>query len=500
MQTSPIKKVIIVGGGTAGWITAAMLGKYLGRVVEIELIESDSIGTVGVGEATIPQILRMNQLLGINEADMMAACGATFKLGIEFNNWGHVGESYLHAFGYSGVHFNALQFHHYWLRAKAEGLSSNFWDYSPNTICAHQNKFKHITEGQNGLSGLLYAYHFDAGLYAQYLRRFAEKLGVKRTEGKIVDVNLDPDSGHIASVKMEGRDTIDGELFIDCSGFRGLLIQKALGVKYQDWSQWLPCNRAVTVACDRVEPLLPYTKATAHGAGWQWRIPLQHRLGNGHVYCSDYMDAEAAETILVNNLDGETIGNPKHIKFTTGRVEKFWHKNCVAIGLSGGFMEPLESTSIHLIQNHAGKLIDLFPQWPVSAAIIDEYNRQTVGEYDLIRDFLILHYKQTNREDTPFWAYCKNMDVPDTLKDKIELFRQSAKLRSDKEDLFAESSWVQVLMGQGLIPENYHSRANAMSSEQLEQFLGRIRSMIDAQMGTIPSQSEYIARYCPAQL
>jgi len=497
MSKGRIENVIIVGGGTAGWITAAMLSKYLGQVTQITLIESDAIGTVGVGEATIPQIQRLNNLLGLNEAEVMKASGATFKLGIEFSNWGKIGERYMHAFGYSGMHLNALQFHNYWLRSQTDGSLSDFWDYSPNLQACNAAKFKHSPQGKNGLSGLIYAYHFDAGLYAQYLRKYSQTMGTRRIEGKIVDVEQHLETGDITGLKLESGDLVSGDLFVDCSGFRALITEGVFETPYHDWRKWLPCDRAVAVGCNRTEPLLPYTKAIAHQAGWQWRIPLQHRLGNGHVFASQFMEPAEAEDILLNNLDGGVIGTAKHLSFKTGRRDKFWVKNCVAIGLSSGFLEPLESTSIHLVQTHAGKLIEQFPSLPIQDVARDEYNRQCAEEFDLIRDFLILHYKQTERDDSEFWRYCKNMDIPDTLATKMELFRQTAKLRHDPEDLFAESSWVQVMLGQGLTPLSYHTRANALTAHQTQQFFERIKSMISADLSSTLDHAKYIERYCP---
>lgn len=499
MQRQPIQNVVIVGGGTAGWITASMLVKFLGPVLNIRLVESDKIGRVGVGEATIPSIQRLNRLFNLQESEMMKACGATIKLGIEFNNWGHVGESYLHGFGYSGVNLNALQFHHYWLKAKADGFETDFWDFSPNLQATKANKFAHGVTGKNGLSDLIYAYHFDAYLYAQYLRKFCENLGVERTEGIVTDVNLHTESGNINSVTMDSGEVIDGDFFVDCTGFRSVLLGETLGVDYVDWSKWLPCNRAVACGSSRIEPLPPYTKATAHDAGWQWTIPLQHRNGEGHVYCSDFMDAGEAEQILRDNVAGEFIGPANHIKFTTGHRRQFWHKNCVGIGLSVGFLEPLESTSIHLIQRHAGKLVDLFPMLPIQKESRDEYNRQAMLEFELIRDFLVLHYHRTDREDTEFWRYCKHMDIPDTLQVKMDLFNSTAKLRRDQEDVFAESSWAQVFIGQGLIPDSYHSRANAMDRKQLEYFFTQMREMIDTTIKQVPSHADFIEKYCPME-
>ncbi len=501
MQNSKLTKILIVGGGTAGWIAAAALAKFVGSVVDIELVESDQIGTVGVGEATIPQIIRLNGLLGLDEAAMMRASGATFKLGIEFSDWGHKGERYLHTFGYPGINFNHLDFHHYWLRQRMTLSSETLWDYSLHHHAAYQHRFERIDRpSKSGLTPLAYAYHFDAGLYARFLRNFAESRGVKRTEGRIVDVNLDPNSGFITNVRLESGALIDADFFIDCSGFRGLLIGQALGVAYQDWSHWLPCNRAVAVASAATTPLLPYTKAMARPAGWQWRIPLQHRTGNGHVFSSDFMRPEDAESLLMQHLDSPALAEPKHLKFTTGRRAQFWHKNCLALGLASGFMEPLESTSIHLIQANISKLLELFPHQGFPASIIDEYNRQTEAEFDLIRDFLILHYHRTDRDDTEFWRYCQHMDIPDTLKAKMELFEQTGLIQKAPADLFGESSWAQVMLGQGLMPKSYHRRADALSDGQMAEFLANIRTIIDKTTAKMRSHQSFIDAYCPADL
>ncbi len=500
MSDFRIKEIVIVGGGTAGWIAASVLSKFLGEHTSIKLIESDQIGTVGVGEATIPQILRLNGMLGLSEAEFMRATNATIKLGIEFNNWGHVGESYLHTFGSPGIDLSHVYFHHYWLRSALGGQKSSLWDYSLHHRAAYQNRFNHLPRvGQTQMGGLSYAYHFDSTLYGQYLRRFAETQGVKRIEGKVVDVNLHTDTGNIISVTMENGDSVEGDFFIDCTGFRGLLIGEALGVKYLDWSKWLPCNRAVAVACERSDPLLPYTKSTAHEAGWQWRIPLQHRTGNGHVFCSDFVEPDQATDTLVQNLDASIMGEPRLLKFTTGRREKFWHKNCVAFGLSGGFLEPLESTSIHLIQSNVSKLMELFPTQEFSDTNVSEYNRQVQAEFDLIKDFLILHYNRTDREDTEFWRYCKNMEVPADLKSKTDMFEATGLVHKDHHDLFGESSWVQVMHGQGLMPRAYHAMADRLSDEQLTEFLTNVKKIVRQAVDTLPVHSEFISSYCPAQ-
>jgi len=501
MEIEQIEDIVIVGGGTAGWIAAASMAKLLGNSVKIRLIESDAIGTVGVGEATIPQIRRLNAILGIDEREFLRETQATFKLGIEFNNWGGKGESYFHSFGDAGINLSNLLFHQYWLRSVQEGEATSLWDYSLHHAAAYQNKFKPLDRiGNSAMTGLSYAYHFDAGRYARFLRKTAENLGVIRREGKVVRVNLDQENGHIKDVALESGEKIPGDLFIDCSGFRALLIGKALKVKYQDWSNWLPCNRAVAVGCEKTDPLRPYTKATAHEAGWQWRIPLQSRSGNGHVFCDTFIDSDAATETLLKNLDGKPTSDPKVLTFCTGRRENFWDKNCVSLGLASGFLEPLESTSIHLIQSNVSALIELFPSKNFGQANIDEYNRRASKEYDLVRDFLILHYHQTNREDSEFWRYCRNMSVPDSLQAKMDLFVENGYLFKDSDDLFRESSWVQVMIGQGLVPKGHHIMADRITDLQLADFLKNVRAIIDKTIVNLPLHEAFLSAYTQSDL
>ncbi len=501
MQSQHIERVVIVGGGTAGWIAAASMARLLGPSVKITLIESEAIGTVGVGEATIPQIRRLNGVLGLDENEFVRETRGTFKLGIEFNNWGHIGERYLHTFGDAGINLASLHFHHYWLRSRAEGQAASLWDYSLHHKAAYANMFGRLDRvGNTSMTGLAYAFHFDAGLYARYLRKHAEANGVTRIEGKVVDVALEPETGHINHVTLESGQVVAGDLFVDCSGFRGLLIGQALGVGYQDWSKWLPCDGAVAVGCESTQPLLPYTKATAHDAGWQWRIPLQHRTGNGHVFCEQFTSEDKATETLLANLDGAPMGEPKRLRFTTGRREKFWHKNCVSLGLASGFLEPLESTSIHLIQSNVSKLIELFPDKTFDAPNEHEYNRQVSHEYELIRDFLILHYHRTDREDSEFWRYCKHMSVPESLTEKMKLFSSNGLLYKDAEDLFRESSWVQVMVGQGLVPKSFHAMANRISSEQLNNFLSDVKKLIARATNDLPQHQDFIEAHCKADL
>ena len=413
MAAEPIRSVLIVGGGTAGWMAAAVLSKAFGRSIRIKLVESETIGTVGVGEATIPQIHHINRFLGFDENDFVRATQASFKLGIQFNNWGRLGDRYLHAFGDIGMPLSFAPFHHYWLRAKAAGAEDSLWDYSINTQAAMQNRFQRMERvGSSNLTGIRYAFHFDAGLYAQFLRAFAEERGVVRREGKVVDVALHGESGVIESVQFDDGQSEHAEFFIDCSGFRGLLIEGALKAGYEDWTRWLPCDRAVAVPCAHGDAFRPYTQATAQKAGWQWRIPLQHRVGNGHVYCSDHLSDDEACAVLLENLEGAPQSDPRFIRFQTGMRKNVWVKNCVSLGLASGFMEPLESTSIHLIQSMISRLISMFPDKGFDPSLIAAFNAQTRTEFERIRDFLILHYHANERDDSAFWIACREMSTP----------------------------------------------------------------------------------------
>lgn len=500
MANNKIQKVVVVGGGTAGWMSAALLARISGGGFDIELVESDQIGTVGVGEATIPQIRYLCDALQIPEAEFLAAVNGTYKLGIEFVDWGRIGERYIHTFGDVGRRLGVLEFHQVWLRARELGIDMPLGDYSFNTIAAYANKFAHVDKlGDTGLLGLGYAFHFDATLVAKLLRKISEGNGVVRTEGKVCDVKLHPETGFIESLSLENGKTVSGELFIDCSGFRSLLLGEALGVGYVDWSHWLPANSAIAVQTDGVEPLLPYTRSTAHSAGWQWRIPLQNRIGNGHVYSSNYMDDDTARDILMENLDAEPITEPRQLRFTTGKREKFWHKNCVGLGLASGFMEPLESTSIHLVQAGLGRLIDLFPTKDFTQVDTDVYNERTHFEFDSIRDFLILHYNATERDDSDFWNYCRTMDTPDSLKHKIDLWRSHGRFFRNDDELFVVPSWIQVLVGQNIVPEDCHGMAKVLSKADVEDYLGKISTFLNKTVDTMPTHREYVDKSCPMQ-
>ncbi len=501
MTEQGIRRIVIVGGGTAGWMCAAALSKLLDRKIEIRLIESDEIGIVGVGEATIPQIRLFNATLGLDENEFVRQTQATFKLGIEFAGWLQQGESYLHAFGpVGGRDLGLVPFYQYWLKMRLAGAVSPIGDYIFNAIAARGNRFMRSADIQNSpLSNIAYAFHFDAGLYARFLRKFAESRGVVRTEGKVVETVLAAESGFIDAVVLQGGERIDGDLFIDCSGFRGLLIEQALQTGYQDWSHWLPCNRALAVPCESAPVLTPYTRAIAREAGWQWRIPLQHRIGNGYVYCSDYISDDEATANLLARLDGRPLADPRPLRFVTGMRSKFWNRNCVAIGLASGFMEPLESTSIHFIQSSIAKLVALFPDRSFDPVDIAEYNRQVQYEFERSRDFLILHYQANQRIGEPFWDRCREMPIPDTLQHKIDLFRSHARIFREHEELFTESSWVQVLLGQGVLPRAYHPMVDLLGDTEVRDFVANVRRVLERSAEAMPEHAAFIARTCKAE-
>ena len=499
MSDQHIRNIVIVGGGTAGWMSAAALSKVLGRDYSIRLVESDEIGIVGVGEATIPQIKLFNSVLELDEDDFVRKTQGTFKLGIEFVDWTRIGDRYIHGFGTIGQDRGLIQFHHYWLKQFLAGKASAIGAYSINTAAAPVNKFMRSADIPNSpLSNIAYAYHFDAGLYARYLRAYAEKRGVRRTEGKIVDVVQRGSDGFIEAVVLEGGAKIAGDLFLDCSGFRGLLIEQTLKAGYEDWTHWLPCNRAMAVPSENVGPPTPYTRSSARTAGWQWRIPLQHRTGNGYVYSSEHISDDEAAATLLKSLEGRALAEPRPLRFVTGMRRKFWDKNVVAIGLSSGFMEPLESTSIHLIQAGIARLISLLPQQGFARLLAERYNRQMTFEFERIRDFLILHYNATERDDTPFWNYCRTMSIPRQLKDNLELFRDSGRFYRENEELFAVTSWVQVMIGQRIMPRGHHPLVDELSVAELDEFVGGVKSLMDRCVAAMPAHAEFIARHCAA--
>ncbi|MDF2178788.1 tryptophan 7-halogenase [Aliiglaciecola sp. CAU 1673] len=495
MKSAGIKKVVIAGGGTAGWMAAASLAKLLGKVLDITLVESDQIGTVGVGEATIPPLLTLHKLLDINEREFMAHTQATFKLGISFENWKNVNQDYIHSFGTTGKDCWAAGFQHFWLKGMERGIASDYGDYCPELIAAKQNRFAVLPN-----QGLNYAYHLDASLYAVFLRNMAEQHGAKRIEGKINRVQTCEKTGFIQALLLESGQRIEGDLFIDCSGFRGLLIEQTLHTGFDDWTHWLPCDSAWAVQTESVAPPIPYTRSIARESGWQWRIPLQSRVGNGLVYCSRYLDDDAARQCLLDNVEGKTLVEPRLIKFRTGTRRKHWNKNCIALGLASGFIEPLESTSIHLIQRGIVRLMQMFPLNGIEQSDIDEFNQQTRHETENIRDFIILHYNVTDRRDTAFWRHCAGMSIPDSLQHRIELFRETGRVFKVPNELFGENSWTQVMMGQGIIPRQYHPIVNAMEDQELEHFLGQIKMQVKRRVEQLPSHQDFIRHYCPAAM
>ena len=496
---APLQSIVIVGGGSAGWMAAAALAHAVGNSCTITLIESEAIGTVGVGEATIPPIRHFNQRLGIDEATFVRETQGSYKLGIAFVDWGRLGHSYFHPFGQYGAEFDSVPFYHHWMREHLEGrVQGPIDDYSMCWAMAKAGRFAHPSPDRRMIQSTFdYAYHFDAGLYAAYLRRFAEARGVKRTEGKVVDVGLRGEDGFIAAVTLDNGTRIEGELFIDCSGFRGLLIEEALEAGYDNWQHWLPCDRAVAVPCERGE-FTPYTRSTAREAGWQWRIPLQHRTGNGYVHCSDFISEDAAAATLLANLDGKPLADPRTLRFVTGKRRKFWDRNCVAIGLSAGFMEPLESTSLHLIQYGILRLIALLPDSTMSPLLAREYNAQTTQEYERIRDFLILHYKASTRDDSELWRYTAAMPIPDSLQYKIDHFRAHGMLVSDERELFANPSWIAVYLGQGILPARAPALASMREGVPVAERLTQIRAAMADAVAAMPSHAEFVARHCAA--
>ncbi|MDQ2075879.1 tryptophan halogenase family protein [Marinimicrobium sp. ABcell2] len=491
-SSQKINRIVIAGGGTAGWMAAAAISKLMGKHLTVTLVESDEIATVGVGEATIPTLHIFHRLLGIRESEFMAATNATFKLGISFENWRDVDKNYIHSFGFLGQDCWAAQFHHFWVKGLRKGFSEDIGEYCKEHLACRQGRFA-VAPNQE----LNHAYHLDATRYAAYLRKLAEAFNVKRVEGKITRVNLHEDTGFITSLNLEDGQLIEGDLFIDCTGFRALLIEKALHTGYDDWSHWLPMNRAVAMqTTSQDEEHVPYTRAIAHDSGWQWRIPLQTRTGNGLVYCDRYMSDDEAIATLQKNVLGEPINQPRVIRFLTGTRRKHWNKNCVALGLSSGFIEPLESTSIHLIQRGIIKLLQLFPSESIVQANVDEFNSQTRVEMENIRDFIVAHYHVTDRKDAPFWRHCRSMTIPDSLRHRLELVTQSGQFFKKDEELFNTASWFQVLLGQGLLPQQYHPIVDFMSDDELKQFLENIKSSTQSAVAKWPNHMDFIRSYC----
>lgn len=495
-----IKDIVIVGGGTGGWMTAAALATVMQGRYNIRVVESDEIGIVGVGEATIPMIQRFNKVVGIDENEFMRETHGTFKLGVEFVNWGRLGERYMHGFGRLGQDLATIGFDQYWQKMRRAGKAAPLENYSIARMAAKANKFMppNFEVGDSPLRDITYAYHFDASLYARYLRKLSEARGVVRIEGKITQVKQREGDGFIEAVVLENGTRVEGELFIDCSGFRGLLIEQTLQTGYEDWTHWLPCDRALAVPCESVPVLTPYTRSTAHRAGWQWRIPLQHRTGNGHVFCSKFISEDEAAATLLGNLDGKALADPRLLKFTTGRRKKGWNKNVVAVGLASGFLEPIESTSIHMIQSAISRLIDFFPDRGFDQVNIDEYNRQFVFEYERVRDFIILHYHLNQRTDSAFWQACAHMEIPETLRHKMALYRSGGRVVRIDNELFSEVGWVQVMEGQNMAIDAYHPLVDVQTEADIHEYLESVREVIGKCVEVMPDHNAYIARHCAA--
>ena len=491
MSSEKIRNVVVVGGGTAGWTAATAIAKLIGANLNVVLVESDAIGTVGVGEATIPPFRTMHRLLKIDEAEFLSRTQGTFKLAIQFENWRDVGHDYIHSFGFTGQGCWAAGFQHFWLKARQLGFAEDYGRYAPELMAARAGKFALLQE--NALS---YAYHIDATAYAGYLRELAEKDGVKRVEGKIVEVHQ-TESGDISSVGLESGQQVQGDLFIDCSGFVSLLLDKTLGTEFEDWTHWLPCDRAVAVQTTSVGDPIPYTRSIARESGWQWRIPLQTRVGNGLVYCSEFMSDDEARDTLLNNLEGDVITEPRLLRFRTGQRVKHWNRNCIGLGLAAGFLEPLESTSIHLIQRGVIRLMQMFPYNGIVESDQVEFNRQMDTEFRFIRDFIILHYHVTERTDSEFWRRCREMDIPDSLQHRLDLFRETGRVFETELDIFRENSWNQVMLGQGMEPKSYHPIVDMMSDQDLRRFMRVQQQKVDHVLSQLPTHQEFINRYCP---
>jgi tryptophan halogenase len=495
-----IKKIVIVGGGTAGWMTASALAKVLGKdYCQVQLIESDQISTVSVGEATIPQILLFNKILGIDENEFIKRTKGTFKLGIEFINWTKQGGGYIHPFGEHGKGMDALPFHHYWLKLNQQNQVPDLEQFSLAAVAARQNRFtRPQNRGNSPLSQINYAFHFDATLYAEYLREYAMERGVQRTQGKVTDVCLQHSDGYIDSLKLEDGSRIEADLFIDCTGFRGLLIEGALKTGFIDWSDVLPCDTAVALPCKAKDPdnLSPYTQSKAQSCGWIWRIPLQHRIGNGYVYSSKHLNDEDAVKILKAQMEGEPIGEPNFLRWQTGMRKKSWNKNCIAIGLSAGFIEPLESTGLHLIQSAIAKLLSFFPHQGFEQQDINAFNEQAKTELEYIRDFVVLHYKATDRDDSPFWRYCRDMTVSTRLQAKIDLYQTNGRIYRENNELFDQTSWLAVMHGQGLKPQSYHPLVDVLPQQELQRRVEHIYSVIQKSAQTMPLHQDFIQKYC----
>lgn len=492
-ERKQVQRIVIAGGGTAGWMMAAAISRTMGRTVDLTLVESEQIGTIGVGESTIPPLVNFNRIIGLPEPEFLRETQGTFKLGILFDNWKHDGHSYFHSFGLSGKDHWSAGFQHFWLNGLQRGHMEPYDDYCLELVAGLQGKFAHLPD-----NAMNYAYHVDATLYGRYLRGLAEADGARRIEGRIERVELNGETGDIAALLLDGDRRVEGDIFVDCTGFRGLLIDGALHAGLEDWTHWLPNDSAIAVQSKHLTKPQPYTQAIAHDAGWQWRIPLQHRMGAGIVYASGYLSRDEAYDRLLSSV-GEPLIEPFDIKFRGGVRRKQWFRNCVAVGLAGGFVEPLEATTVHLIQRAVLRFIRMMPGGRVSERDAIEFNEQQRTDIEQIRDFVILHYKVTNRRDSPFWRHVANMPIPDSLHQKIELFRETGRVFRKNEELFGENSWVQVMMGQGIMPESHHPIAEKLRDDEMERLLRTLRENVKRTAATLPEHEAYVARYCAAK-
>jgi len=500
LNNGPIEHLVILGGGTAGWMAAAAISKVFNNSpMRITVIESSTIGTVGVGEATIPGIINFNKALSIDEREFLKFTQGTFKLGIEFVDWSEPGSAYMHPFGRYGTSVGSVPFYHHWQKLNNLKLALALPAYSLNIQASYQNKFTPPVNIPNSpLREIDYAYHFDAGLYAKFLKHFSEKFGVKHLDAEVTGVVRNPDNGYIQSLVLDGGEKIEGDFFIDCTGFRGVLIEQALHSGYDDWSHLLPCNSAVAVPSPKLDQLPPYTRATAQKVGWQWRIPLQHRTGNGYVYSTHFMDDEQARDLLIANLNGEVLAEPRIVRFTTGVRRKHWNKNCVALGLSAGFLEPLESTSIHLIYEAISNFLDMFPSKIVQPELINKYNQLQMRSFTNVRDLLIFHYWSTKRTDSEFWNYCRSLDIPERLRNKIDLYKNAGRILREDNELFGDVSWLSVFLGQGIATSQYNSIADALPVSELKERMAEIHQVIQNACKAMPSHADFINKYCNA--
>jgi tryptophan halogenase len=497
----PVRSVLVVGGGTAGWMTTSVLSRVFPRErLKVTLVESEEIGIVGVGEATVPLLQQLHGVLGVDEREFLRATNGTYKLGIEFSDWARLGDTFFHGFGDYGAAIQSVQPHNYWLKLHQLGDPAPLDDYSLPYAIARRGRFAIPPRGEDSPASFFrHAFHFDASLYGRFLRSYAEAQGVTRVEGKIVDVGLRSEDGFIDHLTLADGRRLSADLYVDCSGFRGLLIAEALKTGYVDWRHWLPCDSALAVPSEVTAEPTPYTRSTAQKAGWQWRIPLQHRVGNGHVYSSAFISDDEARALLLENLDGAPLAEPRQLRFTAGRRKQAWNRNCVAIGLAAGFLEPLESTSIQLIQTAAARLIDYFPDKSFDPVMIAEYNRVTASEVERIRDFLILHYCLTQRKDSDFWRHCASMELPDSLQHIVDLFRASGKVPRHPEESYQEPSWVAIFVGNRFLPERYDALVDSVPVDQLRQAMAQRRSELARIAESMPTHQSFIERFARAQ-